>query len=70
MEQRFYKIYNSYDISVAVAVEDGLITPIVKNAISKGIEEISIEVKLLASKAKKVNYLLKNIVVVISQYLI
>ncbi len=30
-----------------------MITPIVKNAISKGIEEISIEVKLLASKAKK-----------------
>ena len=49
----FIRFYNSYDISVAVAVEDGLITPIVKNAISKGIEEISIEVKLLASKAKK-----------------
>ena len=49
----FIRYYNSYDISVAVAVEDGLITPIVKNAISKGIEEISIEVKLLASKAKK-----------------
>ena len=49
----FIRFYNSYDISVAVAVEDGLITPIVKNAISKGIEEISIEVKLLVSKAKK-----------------
>ena len=49
----FIRFYNSYDISVAVAVEDGLITPIVKNAISKGIEEISIEVKSLASKAKK-----------------
>ena len=49
----FIRFYNPYDISVAVAVEDGLITPIVKNAISKGIEEISIEVKLLASKAKK-----------------
>jgi len=49
----FIRFYNSYDISVAVAVEDGLITPIVKNAISKGIEEISSEVKLLASKAKK-----------------
>ena len=48
----FIRFYNSYDISVAVAVEDGLITPIVKNAISKGIEEISIEVKLLGSKAK------------------
>ena len=48
----FIRYYSSYDISVAVAVEDGLITPIVKNAISKGIEEISIEVKLLASKAK------------------
>ena len=49
----FIRYYNSYDISVAVAVEDGLITPIVKNAISKGIEEISKEIKLLASKAKK-----------------
>ena len=49
----FIRFYNSYDVSVAVAVEDGLITPIVKNAISKGIEEISTEVKLLASKAKK-----------------
>ena len=49
----FIRYYNSYDISVAVAVEDGLITPIVKNAISKGIEKISKEVKLLALKAKK-----------------
>ncbi len=49
----FIRYYNSYDISVAVAVDDGLITPIIKNAISKGIEEISSEVKLLASKAKK-----------------
>ena len=49
----FIRYYNSYDISVAVAVEDGLITPIIKNASIKGIEEISSEVKLLASKAKK-----------------
>ncbi len=49
----FIRYYNSYDISVAVAVEDGLITPIVKNVSIKGIEEISSEVKLLASKAKK-----------------
>ena len=49
----FIRYYNSYDISVAVAVEDGLITPIIKNASIKGIEEISSEIKLLASKAKK-----------------
>ncbi|MDA9734107.1 pyruvate dehydrogenase complex dihydrolipoamide acetyltransferase [SAR116 cluster bacterium] len=49
----YIRYYNSYDISVAVAVEDGLITPIVKNATGKGIEEISSEVKLLALKAKK-----------------
>lgn len=43
---------NSVDISVAVAIPDGLITPIVKNADLKSISEISSEVKLLVEKAK------------------
>ena len=34
------------DISVAVATDKGLITPIVKNAIGKGLVEISTNVKV------------------------
>jgi pyruvate dehydrogenase E2 component (dihydrolipoamide acetyltransferase) len=44
--------YNSIDICVAVAITDGLITPIVKNANLKSISEISTEVKSLIEKAK------------------
>ncbi len=40
------------DICIAVAIPDGLITPIVRNADQKGLGEISREVKALAGKAK------------------
>ncbi|HEX2612038.1 MAG TPA: pyruvate dehydrogenase complex dihydrolipoamide acetyltransferase [Fibrobacteria bacterium] len=40
------------DICVAVAIPDGLITPIVKNADQKGLGAISQEVKALVGKAK------------------
>ena len=40
------------DICVAVAIPDGLITPIVKNADQKGIGAISQEIKSLVGKAK------------------
>lgn len=43
--------YHSADISVAVAVENGLITPVVRNADSKGLAEISTEMKDLAGRA-------------------
>ncbi|KAI5733200.1 hypothetical protein M8J76_008863 [Diaphorina citri] len=43
----------SIDISVAVATDNGLITPIVKNADSKPIDAISAEVKELANKARQ-----------------
>ena len=46
------KYFNNTDISVAVAIEGGLITPIVKNVQSKGLLEISIDMKDLANKAK------------------
>lgn len=46
-------IYNNIDISVAVAIDGGLITPIIKNADQKTIVEISIEMKQLAKKAKE-----------------
>ena len=46
------KYYHNTDISVAVAIEGGLITPIVKNVQSKGLLEISMDMKNLANKAK------------------
>ena len=44
--------YNNVDISVAVAIEGGLITPIVRNADQKTIVQISGEMKELAKKAR------------------
>ncbi|MDR2609747.1 MAG: pyruvate dehydrogenase complex dihydrolipoamide acetyltransferase [Rickettsiales bacterium] len=44
--------YANIDISIAVALEDGLITPIVKNADKKSILSISKEVKDLVSRAR------------------
>ncbi|WP_353275062.1 pyruvate dehydrogenase complex dihydrolipoamide acetyltransferase [Wolbachia endosymbiont (group A) of Ennomos erosarius] len=44
--------YSNIDISIAVGLEDGLITPIVKNADKKGILSISKEVKDLVSRAR------------------
>ena len=44
--------HSNIDISVAVALPDGLITPIVKNADQKGLGYISTEVKSLVKKAQ------------------
>jgi pyruvate dehydrogenase E2 component (dihydrolipoamide acetyltransferase) len=41
------------DISVAVAIPDGLVTPVVRDADRKGVVEISREVKDLAKRAKE-----------------
>jgi pyruvate dehydrogenase E2 component (dihydrolipoamide acetyltransferase) len=46
------KRYKSADISIAVAIEGGLITPIVRSADKKGVGAISAEVKDLAARAK------------------
>jgi pyruvate dehydrogenase E2 component (dihydrolipoamide acetyltransferase) len=43
--------YRNADISVAVASEKGLITPIIRNANGKGLEAISKEMRELAQKA-------------------
>lgn len=43
---------DSVDISIAVATEKGLMTPIVRNADQKSISAISLEVKELAEKAR------------------
>jgi len=45
--------YGAVDISVAVATDRGLITPIVRNADMKGVAQISIEMKDLAGRAKE-----------------
>ena len=46
------KFFKSSDISVAVAIDGGLITPIVRNVEEKGIHKISSEIKELVEKAK------------------
>jgi pyruvate dehydrogenase E2 component (dihydrolipoamide acetyltransferase) len=46
------KYYASADIAVAVATKGGLITPVVRQAHAKGLEQISNEMKELADKAK------------------
>ena len=46
------RFYEDADIGVAVAVEDGLITPVIRSANRKGFVEIAQEVKSLASKAR------------------
>ncbi len=45
-------VYNNIDISMAVAIDGGLITPIIKNADQKTIQAISAESKSLAKKAR------------------
>ena len=48
------KIYQlkDIDVSVAVAIDEGLITPIIKAVNSKGLNEISLEIRELAKLAK------------------
>ncbi|MGF1626715.1 MAG: 2-oxo acid dehydrogenase subunit E2, partial [Alphaproteobacteria bacterium] len=46
------KMYKSADISVAVSIEGGLITPVIRTAQSKGLATISAEMKALAKKAR------------------
>ena len=50
-DNQIFKL-NDIDVSVAVAIDEGLITPIVKNVNSKGLNEISKEIKELAKLAK------------------
>jgi pyruvate dehydrogenase E2 component (dihydrolipoamide acetyltransferase) len=45
--------HKSSDVGVAVSIPGGLITPIIRNAESKSIREISIEIKELAGRAKE-----------------
>ncbi|KAK9158762.1 hypothetical protein Scep_005336 [Stephania cephalantha] len=51
-EKEEVTLHDSVDISIAVATEKGLMTPIVRNADQKSISSISSEVKELAEKAR------------------
>lgn len=48
----FIRKHNNVDVCVAVATENGLITPIVFNADKKGLSSISFDVNSLAQKAR------------------
>ncbi|WP_048883128.1 2-oxo acid dehydrogenase subunit E2, partial [Komagataeibacter intermedius] len=45
-------VYDDVDISVAVSIPDGLITPIVRNADTKGLRQISLETRDLVARAR------------------
>ena len=45
--------HNSVDVAIAVAVKDGLITPIIRAADRKGLATISAEMRDMASRAKE-----------------
>ena len=49
----FVRRFNAVHLGVAVAVDDGLITPVIKNAHSKGIARIGSEVRELAGRARE-----------------
>jgi len=44
--------YQSADVSVAVAIEGGLVTPIIRSAQHKNLRQLSQEMKILAEKAR------------------
>jgi pyruvate dehydrogenase E2 component (dihydrolipoamide acetyltransferase) len=46
------KLYKTADVAVAVAIDGGLITPIVRDAANKGLEAISVAMKDLAARAR------------------
>jgi pyruvate dehydrogenase E2 component (dihydrolipoamide acetyltransferase) len=51
-QDKTIRFYGQADIGVAVAIDEGLITPVVRGANLKGILEISAEIRDLAAKAK------------------
>ncbi len=51
-QDKTIRFYRQADIGVAVAVDEGLITPVIRGANLKGFVEISAEIKDLAAKAK------------------
>lgn len=51
-QDKSIRFYQQADIGVAVAIDEGLITPVIRGANLKGFLEIAAEVKDLAAKAK------------------
>jgi pyruvate dehydrogenase E2 component (dihydrolipoamide acetyltransferase) len=51
-QEKALRFYERADIGVAIAIEDGLITPVVRAADRKGLGEISREVRELAERAR------------------
>jgi pyruvate dehydrogenase E2 component (dihydrolipoamide acetyltransferase) len=51
-QEKTIRYYESADIGVAVAIEDGLITPIVRSADKKGVGVIATEVREMAERAR------------------
>src|SRR5688572_11994949 len=51
-QDKTVRFYGQADIGVAVAIDEGLITPVVRGANLKGLAEISAEIKALAEKAR------------------
>lgn len=47
------KLYDDVNIGVAVAVDEGLVVPVVRNADKKSLEEIVVELEALIGKAKQ-----------------
>ncbi|MEX0681284.1 MAG: pyruvate dehydrogenase complex dihydrolipoamide acetyltransferase [Balneolales bacterium] len=46
------RLHGDVNVAVAVAVDDGLLTPVLRHADQKGLREISVETKELAGKAR------------------
>ena len=51
-QEKFVRYYEHADIGVAVAIEDGLITPVVRAADRKSLSQIAAEVRELAERAR------------------
>ncbi|MFW6206958.1 MAG: dihydrolipoamide acetyltransferase family protein, partial [Gemmatimonadota bacterium] len=52
-QEDFIRRYNRVHIGVAVAVEEGLITPVVRDADRKGVDRIGQEVREMAGRARE-----------------
>ncbi len=52
-QEKTIRFYEDADIGVAVAIDEGLITPVVRGANRKGIAEISREIKEMAGRARE-----------------
>jgi pyruvate dehydrogenase E2 component (dihydrolipoamide acetyltransferase) len=52
-QEGFVRRFNAVHLGVAVAIDEGLITPVVRNAHAKGVAHISVEVRELAGRARE-----------------